>query len=449
MEINELLTELYSLTHGAMTHDTQRMKELSLFLDEPHKNYPIIHVAGTNGKSSVCCMLASILQENGYKVGLYTSPHIIKFNERIRINGECISDEDIIKTYELIRDISQKNNASFFEITTAIAFEYFSNNKVDFAIIETGLGGRLDSTNIITPILSIITSISQDHIQILGKSITKIASEKAGIIKKNVPVIVQDINPKIINILLKQAEKMSAPMYVNYDFPHVEFIKYNNNEMIYNVYRIVGMIDFLTNKEFCFNIDSQNISLEQRTSSLLGTHQINNIKTVRFAVLLLSTNFSIKKGTIDNGIRNIVKNTGLRFRIENVSSDPANPMILDVSHNSQSIKVLVDTLTSAYSNKKWNFIFAAMKDKNISQMLQYILPICKKLTIVNPKIERAAKPTVIQKKAIELGFNNIVIEEDITIACKEAKLLNEPVVVCGTFFIMKEAIESLQLNNMF
>lgn len=184
---NKLLQELYSLLHGSMTHNISRIKEITNYLLNPQTNYPTIHVAGTNGKGSVCSLIASILQESGLKVGLYTSPHIIEFNERIRINGVKISDESINNLYYKIRDFAFDLEASFFEITTAIAFDYFADNKIDIAVIETGLGGRLDSTNIVSPIATIITTIDRDHCDLLGNTIEEIANEKAGIMKPNTP----------------------------------------------------------------------------------------------------------------------------------------------------------------------------------------------------------------------------------------------------------------------
>jgi dihydrofolate synthase/folylpolyglutamate synthase len=221
---SKLLKELYSLLHSNMSSDTTRISELSNFLNNPHKKYPIVHIAGTNGKGSVCCLLASILQENGLKVGLYTSPHIVEFNERIRINGIKISDKDIEKHYNIINQFAAELKASFFEITTAIAFNYFAENKVDIAVIETGLGGRLDSTNIVEPMLSVITNIDIDHSDLLGKTIQSVATEKAGIIKAATPVLLQEANPQVFNIFQSKATEMRSSFFVSFDVPRIEFI---------------------------------------------------------------------------------------------------------------------------------------------------------------------------------------------------------------------------------
>jgi dihydrofolate synthase/folylpolyglutamate synthase len=225
---SKLLKELYSLHHNNMTHDTTRISKLSNFLNNPHKKYPVVHIAGTNGKGSVCCLLASILQENGLKVGLYTSPHIIEFNERIRINGIKISDNDIEKHYNIINRLATELKASFFEITTAIAFNYFAENKIDIAIIETGLGGRLDSTNIVEPMLSVITDIGIDHTEQLGKTTQSVAKEKAGIIKASTPVVIQETDSQILKIFQQKAKDLDAPIFLSFDIPRIEFMGINN-----------------------------------------------------------------------------------------------------------------------------------------------------------------------------------------------------------------------------
>ena len=447
--MKEILDKLYSLRQDYRTKDLEKITILADFLGNPHLDYPVVHIAGTNGKGSVCCLLASILQENGYKVGLYTSPHIIKFNERIKINGKHISDEDVKKNYDKICKISAEVEASFFDITTAIAFKYFSDNKVDIAVIETGLGGRFDSTNIVNPILSIITNIDKDHTDILGETLEKIAIEKAGIIKRSVPVIVQDNNPKIIEVLLQEAQKRAAHFYVNYFIPHIEFGGYDNNEiMICDAFNRRSIVDFLTDENYFFTADDlmNKLSRTDIFSPLLGKHQLDNIRLVVFATILLCChNFSIKKYSIGNGVKKVIDNTGLHFRIENVSQNK-NPIILDVAHNPKSISLLVNTLKDMYPENNWNFIFAAMKDKNIKQMLQPILPVCEKLIVVQPNIERAAEPINIQKTALELGFKNIELS-DIRTACEAAKTSNKPYVICGSFFIMKEVAEALKIKS--
>ena len=451
LPIDKLLEKLYSLRLDYTTKDLERITKLTKFLNNPHQDYPIIHIAGTNGKGSICSLLSSVLQESGYKVGLYTSPHILKFNERIKINGKYIEDESIANIYDNFADLSDEINASFFDITTAIAFKYFSDKKVDIAIIETGLGGRLDSTNIVNPILSIITNISTDHTEQLGKNILDIAKEKAGIIKKNVPVIVQDTNPHIIEVLLKKANEMQTTLYVNYDFPFIEFKEYDyvNNKMIYFL-DDVGITKFRTNKDFLLNIESnKGIIFPMKVSPLLGQHQLSNIKLLIFATLIVHlSGFYIKKSCIDKGIKNVIKNTGLMGRIKNISKTD-KPIILDVAHNKASVRALASTLKEMYPDRKWNIVFGVMKDKDIKQMLKELLPICEKLIIMPLKVERAANSDTIHKIALELGFNDIIIEDNIYSVCKKIKSSNEIYAICGTFFIIEEVIKAFQLEGNF
>ena len=338
------MNELYSLHHGNIVYDLTRIKKLTGHLDNPHLKYHVIHVAGTNGKGSICSLLASILQESGLKVGLYTSPHIVDFNERIRINGKKISNDDIEFNYKLIKELAHNIKASFFEITTAIAFNYFTIKNVDIAVIETGLGGKLDSTNIVNPILSIISTISIDHQEILGNTQQTIAKEKAGIIKSNVPVILQDTNPQVVNIIQKAAFKVSAPLFFNDNFPEIEYdsidtkfkmhLKINCPETMEKCLNSVKNIDFIA---------KENTVKRKIVSDLIGLHQIKNIQNVIFASLLLNSyGITINYNSIIRGIENVVKNTGFHFRIESIYNNPN--IIVDIAHNPQSIETLVKTL---------------------------------------------------------------------------------------------------------
>ncbi len=448
--INTLLEKLYSLKQSYMTKDLSKIKELCQFLYNPHLNYPIIHIAGTNGKGSVCSLLSSILQESGYKVGLYTSPHILKFNERIKINGRCIKDNEITKIYSLIDALATDISASFFDITTAIAFKHFSEKKVDVAIIETGLGGRLDSTNIVNPILSIITSISFDHTDILGTELRDIVKEKAGIIKKNVPAIIQDTNPHILETLIDYANVIEAPFFVNYNFPHLDFVGYKKNniehnyKMIYSIGNVEDITRFRTEEGFLFSESHfENVSYTKRCCPLLGKQQLNNIKLVAFACFFVGlSGLRIKIGSIPKGIENVIKNTGYDYRIKNVSKTE-RPIILDVAHNKDAINSLVSTLKDIYGTTKWNVIFGVMKDKDIEQILRQLKPICNKLILPELDIERAARPDIIKTKAKQIGFKDIAIKENVSAACDLIKLSESPSIICGTFHIMSDAVKSL------
>jgi dihydrofolate synthase/folylpolyglutamate synthase len=426
---NKLLEHLFSLKQGEYKLGLERIEEILQHIGNPQNSYPTIHVAGTNGKGGVCSYIASILQENGLKVGLYTSPHIIEFNERIRINGTKIADEEIAKNYALIEEKTEKLSATFFEITTAIAFNHFKNEKVDIAIIETGLGGRLDSTNIIEkPILSIITAVDIDHSEILGNSIEKIADEKAAIIKKNSVVLLEYNKSQVIEIIQDKAEELSAEMYLINNYPEIELRGYTSDlKMILDI----NLSD----------LPEKNNSL---ILNLLGSHQLKNISISIFAVSIIFERFSVTNDAIIRGIENVSKNTGLRFRAECVNTNP--PIILDVAHNPQSIEMLIDTLKEASTFRKWNFIFGAMKDKNITKMLQKINEICDKLTIVSPNIERAASVDEIAKLAETMNFNEIIKQNSIEAAINDIKQKNEPTIICGSFYVISEAVSALDLE---
>ena len=263
-------------------------------LNNPQNNFKSIHVAGTNGKGSSSHMLASIFHEAGYKVGLYTSPHLNSFRERIKINGLMISEHDVIDFVKNNKSYFSNNKISFFEMTVAMAFDYFSNSQVDIAIIETGLGGRLDATNIIDPILSLITNIGLDHQEFLGTEIRKIAFEKAGIIKNNIPVVISEYQQDIHDIFLNKAKKMNASIFLPDDFDESEY-----------------------------------------PTDLNGCFQRKNVKGVVKVIELISE-FNIKDKIIKKGLLNIVKNTNLRARWDVINESPK--VVLDVGHNIHAFK---------------------------------------------------------------------------------------------------------------
>ena len=292
-------------------------------LNNPHKKFKSIHIAGTNGKGSTAHMLKSILIESGLKIGLYTSPHLKDLRERIKINGETISKKDVVSFVNKNKKIFEKIDLSFFEFMVALSFDYFAKKKVDIAIIETGLGGRLDSTNIITPILSIITNISIDHTNLLGNTIEKIALEKAGIIKKNVPVVIgkKDKTKAIFNRIAKDKKSI---------------ITYSNK------------------KEY--------------ESDLKGKYQAENINTTVIAISVLQkiSNFKINSKDITNGLLNTVKNTGILGRWQTLKNRPL--IICDIGHNVDGIKNVVQQIKSI-KYRKLHFVFGTVNDKEILKVL--------------------------------------------------------------------------------
>jgi len=307
--------------------DLSSIKAVCNNLNNPQNNFKSIHVAGTNGKGSTSHMLASVLQESGYKVGLYTSPHLKDFRERIRINGKKIKKNFVVAFVEDQLNFFNHNNISFFEMTVALAFEYFSKSKVDIAIIETGLGGRLDATNIIIPELSIITNIGKDHSEFLGNNIIDIANEKAGIIKKEIPVVLSEYQKEVFSVFQKMAIKLNSKIYV-------------------------------ADQEY----------FEEYKTDLNGGYQKKNIKGV-LKLLSLLNNFKISKNDLKTGLLNVMKNTGLKGRLEFINYNPK--VVVDVGHNIEAFKEIIKYLeTVVYQDLKLILGFVKGKDfKNILDLL--------------------------------------------------------------------------------
>ena len=308
--------------------DLSSIKLVCKKINNPQNNFKSIHIAGTNGKGSTSHMLASILQESGYKVGLYTSPHLKDFRERIRINGKKIEKDFIVSFVEDQLNFFNYNNISFFEMTVALAFEYFSKSKVDIAIIETGLGGRLDATNIIIPELSIITNIGKDHSEFLGDNIKDIANEKAGIIKKEIPVVISEYQKEVFSVFKETALKLNSNIY-------------------------------MASEEY----------FEEYNTDLNGEYQKKNIKGVIKGLSILNK-FKISKNDIKIGLLNVMNNTGLKGRLELINNSPK--VVVDVGHNIEAFRAIIKYLeTVIYQNIK--LILGFVKGKDFEKILD-ILP---------------------------------------------------------------------------
>lgn len=295
----------------------------------PHRQFKTIHVAGTNGKGSCSHTLAAILQSAGYKVGLYTSPHLVDFRERIRINGQCISKEYVVDFVEQERSFFEPLHPSFFELTTAMAFKYFAEQAVDIAVIEVGLGGRLDCTNIITPVLSIITNISFDHTQFLGNTLAKIAGEKAGIIKKNVPVVIGETTPETLPVFQKKAAAKSAPLHLA------------------EAFEVAHDYDF----------------------ELKGLYQQKNKQTILCAANCLKDVFTIPEEAIKKGMAHVCELTGLTGRWQTLQTRPL--VICDTGHNVGGWQYLAEQI-KAQTCKTLRIVFGMVDDKDINTVMQLL-----------------------------------------------------------------------------
>lgn len=356
MNYQETLNYLYNSTPvfehvGAVAYKEGLQNTLALdkHFNHPHTNFKTIHIAGTNGKGSCSHSLASILQEAGYKVGLYTSPHLVDFRERIRVNGQCISKERVVKFVKDERKFFEPLHPSFFELTTALAFKYFDEQKVDIAIIEVGLGGRLDCTNIISPILSIITNISFDHTQFLGDTLAKIAAEKAGIIKKGVPVIIGEANEETRPVFQSKANEVNAD---------IVFAEDN---------AIVTSSSPIVDGGRKYNL-SNNSTL---VGELSGDYQERNMNTILCACNILKQMNIIKNDdVIAKGLTNICKNTGLLGRWQTIQNNPT--VVCDTGHNVGGWNYLAPQIKRQQCNQL-RIVFGMVDDKDINSVM-YLLP---------------------------------------------------------------------------
>lgn len=352
MNYQETLNYLYNSTPvfehvGAVAYKEGLQNTLALdkHFNHPHTNFKTIHIAGTNGKGSCSHSLASILQEAGYKVGLYTSPHLVDFRERIRVNGQCISKERVVKFVEDERDFFEPLHPSFFELTTALAFKYFEEQKVDIAIVEVGLGGRLDCTNIISPILSIITNISFDHTQFLGNTLAKIAGEKAGIIKKGVPVIIGEANEETRPVFQSKAKEVDTDIIFAEDKAIV-----TSSAPIADGGRIYNL--------------SNNSTL---IGELSGDYQERNMNTILCACNILKQMNIIKNDDIiAKGLTNICKNTGLLGRWQTIQNNPT--VVCDTGHNVGGWNYLAPQIKRQQCNQL-RIVFGMVDDKDIDSVM--------------------------------------------------------------------------------
>jgi dihydrofolate synthase/folylpolyglutamate synthase len=386
-------------------------------LGNPQQQFKSIHVAGTNGKGSTSHMLASILQTAGYKTGLYTSPHLVDFRERIKIDGVYCSKEFVVEFTQKIKPLIATIQPSFFEITVAMAFSYFAEQKVDIAVIEVGLGGRLDSTNIITPEVSIITNIGLDHTQFLGDTISQIASEKAGIIKKDVPCIVSEYTEETKPVF--DAAAIHTSLAYGSELFTILDIKYAHD------YLGVQVLNKKTEDVQTYQLD------------LNGSYQAKNVQGVLGAIGILQTKgWQISNQHILDGLSHVKKNTGLYGRWQIIGTNPTT--VVDVAHNVAGIQTLLAQI-KLVNHQQLHIVFGMVKDKDIDSVLA-LLPTQATYYFTQAQIERAIDATELQQKASEHGLTGNVyanVNEAISAAQKQAQA-TDLIVVCGSVFLVGE-----------
>jgi dihydrofolate synthase/folylpolyglutamate synthase len=362
--MNPTIAYLYSLQTFGMKFGLRNIRSLLQSCGDPHRQIRTVHIAGTNGKGSTSSMIASILTAAGYRVGLYTSPHLVSFNERIRINGKMISDAALVKYVRQLRPAIDRRQATFFEATTAVAFRYFADQKVDIAVIETGLGGRLDSTNVLRPLVSVITSIGKDHTQLLGTTVDAIAAEKAGIIKRRTPVVIGSIKGPAFKTILRRAKRMNAPVL----------------------------------ESAALNIPSH-IRLE-----LKGKHQLMNARAAVAAVSVICRTLLIGDNAVRQGLEHTSALSGLRARQELRKGKP--DILLDVAHNPDGIRTLIREVNTM-SYKRFVVLFGVMKDKDYRSMLKLLAVLDPLIVTAQPHGERALTTAELHNECKRLGIRSI------------------------------------------
>jgi dihydrofolate synthase/folylpolyglutamate synthase len=378
---------------AAYKKDLHNTLALCSFLGNPQHKIKTIHIAGTNGKGSSSHILAAILQEAGFKTGLYTSPHLKDFRERIKINGEWIPEKSVVDFTKKIQPLIEKLEPSFFEITVAMALDYFANEKTDIAVIETGLGGRLDSTNIILPELCLITNIGFDHMQLLGNSLAEIAFEKAGIIKKNIPVIIGNSLPETKPVFIKKALETDSPVFFADDRFTVDTI-----------------LPGISNLELGIS-DQTNECKEKFIMDLNGVYQAKNLPAILIVVeQLQKKGYPISKANVNEALKKVKRTTGLHGRWEIVSENPL--VILDVAHNEDGIRSVTSQLKDLQANKPLADIYiiiGVVKDKETEKILQ-LLPKDAFYAFTEASLPRALPKEMLAQIAAALGLNGTIFD---------------------------------------
>jgi dihydrofolate synthase/folylpolyglutamate synthase len=429
MEYESAIEYLYNLKIYGMSLGLERIEHLLKELDSPHKGLKAVHVAGTNGKGSVCAMLSSILSAADCKVGLFTSPHLISFEERIMVNQKKIPKNKVCHLVERIKPISESMVASgkfdhptFFETACAMAFSHFHDENVDFAVLEVGLGGRLDATNVVTPLASVITTIALDHTHVLGTTLEEVAREKAGIIKEHVPVVTGIEDDDILNIIENTCSEKNCKLY-----SHKDYGNYVNKE---------SNLDSQT-----FNIELKDHRYEDLKIPLLGEHQLNNALIAALTVWVLK-----KKGIIipNLSVRRGFETTLWPARLEIVQKNPY--IVLDCAHNPAGMRALNSALKGIFGHHRFTFVIGIMRDKDIPKIIEEIIPLAGNIIITKPKFERASESEKIEEE-VKKHMSNVIVIEDVKEAIKHAKNNAEKedvICITGSIFNVGEAIIALK-----
>lgn len=385
--------------------------DLCDILDQPHQKFKSIHIAGTNGKGSTAHSLASIFQEAGYKVGLYTSPHLVDFRERVKINGKMISKEAVSQFVNQYKEQFESIDTSFFEWTVALAFDQFRTEHVDIAIIETGLGGRLDSTNILSPLLSVITNIGYDHVQFLGNTLDKIAFEKAGIIKNDTPVVIGEFHDETFPVFENKAKEMNATLYKAFEL--------EDCNTRFDIFKLKTEID---GKPY--------------QTDLIGAYHIHNLKTILKTIEVYQNieGIQIPESSILKGLKNVKLNTSFKGRYDIILSDPIT--ICDCAHNESGLKIIFDQ-ANKLNKDKIHIVYGTVSDKDLNSIIP-VLPADAKYYICQANVPRALDKDILYNK---LPFINKCSYSSVNEAYKDALNQaeeNDLIIITGSTFIVSD-----------
>ena len=393
----DIIANLFSKHRMGIKPGLERTIALAEAMGNPQNSYDTIHVAGTNGKGSTCSVSSSILIESGLKVGLYTSPHIKDFNERIRVNGVAITDDELIEYAEKLLPISEEMDATFFEITTVMAFMYFADRGVDVAVIETGMGGQFDSTSIINPKVCVITDIDMDHEEFLGDTIEKIAFEKAGIIKPNTPIITTNEAENVLSVISEKAKKENAELILS------------------------------------------NTQIEDEIKKTISNKFISHSFIKNYAAALMASEVYLGKAIPTEiqkkAIENLEKNSGYFARLQMISNDPV--CILDISHSVAAAKNLVESLQSTFKDKKWTVILALMSDKDYLGIIDELAEIADLMILTQVDNERSMSAIDLSYYAESIGINSMIMI-DPKMAKKFAFDSKLDCIITGSFYLAAE-----------
>jgi dihydrofolate synthase/folylpolyglutamate synthase len=443
MSYSETINYLYSLQKHGIKLGLQNISRLMSVFDNPHTSFISIHVAGTNGKGSTSAIIASLLKATGMKVGLFTSPHIVSFSERIRIDDKEISEQDVVELAEEVKDKVESLedfSPTFFEVVTAMTLLYFKRKKVDAAVLEVGMGGRLDATNIITPVVSVITNISYDHNEFLGNTLAEIAYEKAGIIKNGIPVVSSLQNREALEVIEKKTKEKNARLYLyNIDF--------------------FSTLKWETISEICFDYHINNsFRIHNLHLPLTGEYQMQNasvaIRAAMIALDSLRLSGSLSNENVSSWIKKGLAETKWPGRLEMLKEAPL--IIIDGAHNPAAADALSGAIKKIFLEKYKRIIIllGIMGDKDAKGIMQPLLPLASEVILTSPEYDRASPPERLAEIAISSGFSDVKVASTVKDALKmaegiaNASTVPSLILVTGSFYTIGEAKEALGIKGI-